>query len=93
MRSLCLSENSIRDTIRNFINSNFMLNEELRRFSDSDSFLRKGIIDSMGVVELLGFVQKRYKIRIEPAEVLPQNFDTLENLDRYIQMKLESQAK
>ena len=88
-----MSENSIRDTIRNFINSNFMLNEELRRFSDSDSFLRKGIIDSMGVVELLGFVQKRYKIRIEPAEVLPQNFDTLENLDRYIQMKLESQAK
>ena len=84
-----MSENSIRDTIRNFINSNFMLSEELRRFSDSDSFLRKGIIDSMGVVELLSFVQKRYKIRIEPAEVLPKNFDTLESLDGYIRMKIE----
>ena len=77
----------IKNTIRNFINSNFKVSEESRGFSDSDSFLRKGIIDSMGVIELLTFIQKEYKIRVEPAEVLPQNFDTLDNLERYIRTK------
>ncbi len=64
-----------------------MLSDDLRGFSDSDSFLRKGIIDSMGVVELLGFVQKRYGIRVEPAELIPQNFDTLRDLERFIRVK------
>ena len=82
-----MPDTAIKDTVRNFINSNFMLSEELRGFSDTDSFLRKGIIDSMGVIELLAFVQKRYKIRVEPAEVVPKNFDTLESLARYIQTK------
>ena len=82
-----MPDQTIKDTVRNFINSNFMLSEELRGFSDSDSFLHKGIIDSMGVIELLTFVQRHYKIRVESSEVIPQNFDTLENLSRYIQAK------
>ena len=83
-----MSSETIKDAIRDFINVNFMLGEEHRSFLDSDSFLRKGIIDSMGVVELLGFVQKRYRIRVEPTELIPQNFDTLENLERFIQRKI-----
>ena len=64
-----------------------MVSEELRGFSDADSFLHKGIIDSMGVVELLAFIQKQYRIKVEPAEVLPKNFDSLENLARFIRSK------
>ena len=79
--------NEIRKELRHFINSNFMVGEALRNFSDSDSFLRRGIIDSMGVVELLAFVQKQYGIKVAPAEVLLNNFDSLENLDRYIRAK------
>jgi len=80
-------ENQIKNELRNFINSNFMVSEELRGFLDSDSFLYKGIIDSMGVVELLAFIQNEYRIKVEPAEVLPKNFDSLDNLSRYIRSK------
>ena len=80
-------ENEIKKELRHFINSNFMVGEALRNFSDSDSFLHRGIIDSMGVVELLAFAQKQYGIKVAPAEVLPNNFDSLENLDRYIRAK------
>ena len=82
-------EKQIKNELRNFIHSNFMVSEELRGFSDTDSFLHKGIIDSMGIIELLAFVQKQYRIHIEPSEVLPKNFDSLENLELYIRSKTE----
>lgn len=77
----------IKDAIRDFINSNFMLSDDLRSFKDEDSFLKKGIIDSMGVMELLAFVQRHYRIRVEPSEAMPQNFDSLEHLSQFILKK------
>jgi len=82
-----LSSRSIKDTIRDFINSNFMLSDDLRNFKDEDSFLKKGVIDSMGVMELLAFVQRRYQIRVEPTEAVPQNFDSLDHLADFILKK------
>ena len=80
----------LRSELRAFIVTNFMLNEEMRRFTDRDSFLKKGVIDSMGVMELLAFVQRSYKIRVEPAEAIPQNFDSLEHLADFILKKMGS---
>ncbi len=82
-----MSSQSIKDTIRDFINSNFMVSDELRDFKDEDSFLKKGLIDSMGVMELLAFVQRRYQIHVEPSEAIPQNFDTLDHLASFVLKK------
>ena len=60
------------------------------RLSDDDSFLKKGIIDSIGVIELTSFIQNRYGIKIKVTEIVPENFDTLNNLERYITKKTDT---
>lgn len=58
-----------------------------RPFSDDDSLLRLGIVDSMGVMELLGYVQKEFEIKVQGKEIIPANFDTLNSLTRFIMTK------
>jgi acyl carrier protein len=55
--------------------------------SDSDSLLDKGIIDSTGVLELVGFLEENYKFSVEDEELVPENLDSLDNLVKYIEKK------
>lgn len=79
----------IKNELRKFIIDHYFSGFRKAELSDGDSFLEKGIIDSIGVIELAAFIQKRYSIRIKPPEIIPENFDTLNNLELYILKKLK----
>jgi acyl carrier protein len=49
--------------------------------------LEEGIVDSTGILELLLFVEDAFGIQVEDEEVLPDNFDSVACLTRYVQMK------
>jgi acyl carrier protein len=72
--------------LRDFIVDNFLFGEEVS-FSDADSFLRQGIIDSTGVVEIIAFIEERYGIKVEDEEIVPDNLDSIEKLSRFIERK------
>lgn len=76
-----------RAEIRNFIIDNFMMGMNPDELSDSDSLLDKGIIDSTGVLELVGFLEENYKFSVEDEELVPENLDSLDNLVKYIEKK------
>jgi acyl carrier protein len=73
--------------IRNFIVENFMMGMNPDELSDSDSLLDKGIIDSTGVLELVGFLEENYRIQVEDEELVPENLDSVNNLAGFIQKK------
>jgi acyl carrier protein len=78
--------NSISTNIRQFVIENFLFGEE-PAFTDEDSFLDLGIIDSTGVLELVTFVEGQYHITIDDAELVPDNLDSIAKLVRFIQSK------
>lgn len=77
----------IHKEIRNYILENFMIGRENEKLADSDSLLSKGIIDSTGVLELVGFLEENYRIAVEENELVPDNLDSIDNLAKYIQNK------
>jgi acyl carrier protein len=83
------SNRDIKGELRKFIIDRYMGRSAKAAISDGDSFLEKGIIDSIGVIELAAFIQDRYGFRIKPPEIIPENFDTLNNLERYILKKMK----
>jgi acyl carrier protein len=80
--------NNIKSKIRDFIVDNFLFGSMDNPFADDDSFLETGIIDSTGVLELLEFIELSYSITINDEELIPENLDSLTNLDRFIRIKL-----
>jgi acyl carrier protein len=77
----------ISEQLRRFIYQNFLLAEDFR-LGDSDSFLQNGVIDSMGVLELVAFLQDTYGITVENEELIPENLDSVQNLTEYVLRKL-----
>src|SRR5512135_1311985 len=73
--------------IKKFITDNFLYGLEDDTLGDDVSFLENGIIDSTGVLELVSFVQEKYKISVADEELVPDNFDSLNKLASFIAQK------
>lgn len=74
--------------IRAFVLNNFLFGQGGDAFKDDDSFLATGIIDSTGVLELVGFLEKTYSIRIENDELVPANLDSVNKAATFVRRKL-----
>jgi len=77
----------IKEDLRDFVIKNFLYGRE-NGFSDRDSFLEMGIIDSTGMLELVGFLEKTYGIEVGDADLIPQNLDSIEQLAEFVRRKL-----
>ena len=82
----------MRDELRRFITNNFLFGAEDSQLSDDESFLEKGLIDSTGVLELVGFVEEQYGIRFQDDEITPENLDSINRLIQFLNKKLISAA-
>lgn len=76
-----------RTEIREFIVSNFMMGMNPEDLSNNSSLLELGIIDSTGVLELVGFLEEKYSIQVEDSDLIPDNLDSLDNLVNYLSNK------
>jgi acyl carrier protein len=77
----------IKKELREFIIENFLFGDTETEFSDSDSFMDKGIIDSTGILEVITYIEENYDIKVEDNEILPENLDSLHNLEKFVNNK------
>jgi acyl carrier protein len=82
--------NAIERNIREFIVSNFLFGVDDGCLKREDSFLQKGVIDSTGVLELVGYLEQSYKIEVCDHELVPVNLDSIQNVAAYVSRKLGS---
>jgi len=54
---------------------------------DDASFMDRHIIDSTGFLELISFVEQSFDIQISDDEMVPENLDSLNNIERFVQKK------
>ena len=77
--------------VRGFIVNNFLFGQPLELEAD-ESLLRKGVIDSTGVLELVAFLEEQYAIKVEDDEVVPENLDSIRNVAAYLSRKLTNRS-
>ncbi len=68
--------------VRDFLRENFILGDEAL---DGDASLtRSGVLDSMGVLELIMFVESDLGVRVPDEDTLPENFDSVDRIVAYL---------
>ena len=77
----------IKPRIRTFVARNLLFTEDGFAYGDDASLLDEGIIDSIGVLELVDFVSTQFGISVGPDEITPENFDSVDRLEQYIRRK------
>ena len=76
----------IKQQVRSFVTTNFYVPDPAS-LSDETSLLDQGIIDSTGVLEVIGFLEETFGITVEDSEMLPENLDSIERITGFITRK------
>jgi acyl carrier protein len=77
----------VEDILRTFIEKNILFSSDGFPYTDETSFLENGIVDSTSVLELVSFIEEQFHITIKDSEVIPENFDSISCLSKYIRNK------
>lgn len=75
----------ITDQIKTFVAKQFPAAEKA---GVEDPLLKNGIIDSLGILEVVAFLEKEFAITISDEELLPKNFESISSLCAFVQQKL-----
>jgi len=75
-----VNDSAILRTLRQFIRDNY----SYESVGDEESLLKKGIIDSIGVIELVTFVREKFSVRVEVKDIVPENFDSIAAVERFV---------
>jgi len=79
----------IENKIREFIADNFLFREDRDELDENESLLDAGLIDSTGVLELVGFLETEFTIRMEDNEIVPANLDSVRAIIAFVTGKLK----
>jgi acyl carrier protein len=77
--------------IRSFIVDNFLFGDD-DGLDDQISFLDSGIVDSMGILEIVNFINEEFQVTVADIELLPENLDSIDNIANYLSNKLQAVA-
>lgn len=77
---------ALKQTIRSYITDNFLFGTD-SGLDDTASLLDNGVIDSTGVLELVGFLEKQFAVKINDEELLPENLDSIANMAAFLSQK------
>lgn len=73
--------------IRDYIARNLLFSDNGYQYPDEASFLEEGIVDSVGVLELVSFIEDVFKVKVDDQEITPDNFDSVGKLSAYVRRK------
>jgi acyl carrier protein len=82
-----MNEAEILPQIVSFVVANFLYMRHNKDLKEDDSLLRNGIITSLGVMELVDWVEETFGVQVEPGEITEQNFDTAQSIARFVSAK------
>jgi acyl carrier protein len=86
MKSSC-DANRIIQEVREYIIKNILIGVSDGELDPEDSLLQRGILNSTGVLELVGFLEAHYSVRCGDDEITPENLDSLSAIAAFIKLK------
>ncbi|NPV83076.1 MAG: acyl carrier protein [Candidatus Aminicenantes bacterium] len=82
----------VRDEVKKFILEKFLFNCS-DQLDDDMSLIETNTVDSVGMLEIVSFIENNFKIKVEDEELTAENLDSINRIARFIERKLEAQAK
>ena len=75
------------DALRGFISRDLPGGRPVAELTDDLPLIREHVIDSLGIFQLVSFVEDEFGVEIPDDEVVLENFETIAALVRFIERK------
>jgi len=73
--------------INDYISRELVQDPALLPLSDDTSLLDSGILDSLSLLQLVVFLEERFQITVGDADLLPQNFASVQTICAYLRTR------
>lgn len=83
----------MQQQIRSFILTSFLFTDDESKLKNHDSLLEQGIMDSTGVLELVGFLESQFGIKVADDELVPENLDSVDRIVAFVGRKHPAQSR
>jgi acyl carrier protein len=83
---------SVSADIAQFILSELTQGRGITEIDPSENLLSRGIVDSHGVMELVGFLEERYGIAVGDEDLSPENFESVASIEAFVGRKRNGQT-
>jgi acyl carrier protein len=82
-----VTEATIIEETRRYIQENFLYARPDRVVAEDEHLMERGIVDSMGMMELIDFLEERFGVQPGDEEITESNFATLGRIGAYVVKK------
>ena len=79
-----IAESGIKARLHAFVRENFLYAMPNFELADDDLLMEKGVVDSMGVAEMIAFVESEFGVFISDDEITEANFGSLSAIARFV---------
>ena len=83
---------SVRSEILEFILAHFPAAKRHTLTPDT-TLLESGIVDSVGILEIVGFIEQKFQVTVGDDDLVPENFSSVGNIAAFIEARLEIAAR
>ena len=77
---------AIQKCIKIFIYEQFPISRSLE-LSVTDNLFSAGVVDSLGILDLVTFLENEFQVVVTDDELTPENFETIEGMGRFLEQK------
>ena len=75
---------TIRNSVRDFIVENFLFGDTAHTPAGDESLIENDIVDSTGILELVGFIEERFGFAMADSDIVPANLDTVDRIAAFV---------
>jgi len=74
-----------KDLIRQFVLEKLARAKKIDHIDDQDNLIENGTIDSMGIMQLVAYLEGTFSVKVNDEDIVPENFESLDVITSYIE--------
>lgn len=67
-----------------------LANEPIEFIEPGEDLVGSGLVDSLGMMRLIGFIEKEFEIQVGPDDMTVENFGTLHGIEAFLKKKTDA---
>ena len=75
------------EPIMEFIKNQLVREQMKKNITEEDDLIQSAIIDSLGILKLIAFLESKFAINISDEELIPENFESIKKISSFINNK------
>lgn len=79
-----VSHTAVKQLLRGHILENYLFTDDPAALVDSESFMESRTIDSMGMMQLIQFIESTFGLTLTEADMTPERLDSVDRLVQFV---------